>query len=169
MQYLLNYFLIAIIVGLVLKYAPGVGMDDKQIVSTILIALGIVILSDVLFVKRSEGMGQIDLMDMMSKYKGGPIVYDDPRPIRAMDEDEFESRLRHGYLDSDPARLHYGEFSEDLRGRTMGGDRISMDELQSLMCQSKMDSFARQRNLHKFVPETQVGKDRSHLNWQKLY
>jgi hypothetical protein len=138
MNNLLRYLLVAVVIGLILKYTPDVGMTDNQVLTAVLVALIVIVLADLLFGVR-EGMKAVGGHD-------GSFMFEDPEPITSFYEDEMESHPQFDFDISEPAMIQYGEFTEDLRGRRHHRREIMNDQLPSKICKSKVKSFIRQNN-----------------------
>ena len=173
-QTLLKYILIALVMTGLLKYTPGLNMDDQKMCSIILITLALVFVMDIMSKKRNEGMGSIAAVVKPTRVNGlcnAPIRYPNPYRFGTLDEDEIASHLRYdNSLPSNPL-IQHGQFSEDLRGIPSDSiaSNLTMDELQAQICQSKMNDFMNQHNHVRWSPHTHIGKSRGFVDWQRFY
>lgn len=159
MNNLLRYLLVAVLIGLILKYTPDVGMNDNQVLTAVLVALIVIVLVD-LFVGVREGMRTVANHD-------GSFMFEDPEPITSFYQDEMELHPQFDFDISEPAMLQYGEFTEDLRGRRPGRREIMNDQLPAKICKSKVKSFIRQNNF--MNPIQNPIDNNSSVHWQQFY
>jgi len=175
-QPLLKYILIALVVAGLLKYTPGLDMDNEKICTLILIASVLLFVVDMLS-KNNEGMDSVSAVVDPNAATGlcnGPIRYPNPYRLNSLDQDEVQSYLRYDNNLPDNPLIQHGQFSGDLRGgyrqfEPNYGSNITMDKYQALICQSKMNDFVQQHNHFRWTPHTQIGKARSYLNWKHFY
>jgi len=158
MNNLLKYLLVAVIIGLILKYTPDVDMTDNQVLTAAIVALIVIVVVDLLFGGR-EGMRVVPGHD-------GSFMFEDPEPITSMYEDEMEAHPQYDFDISEPAMIQYGEFTEDLRGRHHRKE-IPADRIPAKICKSKVKSFIRQNNFMR--PLQNPIHNNSRVHWQNFY
>ena len=148
MNNLLRYLLVAVLIGLILKYTPDVGMTDNQVLTAVLVALIVIVLVD-LFAGVREGMHSTGM------------------PISSVFEDEMEAHPEFDFDIAEPAMIQYGEFTQDLRGRPPHRREIMNDQLPAKICRSKVKSFIRQNNF--MDPIQNPIHNNSRVHWQPFY
>lgn len=168
----LKYLLIAILVGLLFKFMPNLGMNDHQVLTSLLLVLIVIIVVDLLF-GVTEGLQNVTPIQNYN----GPFVFADPEPVSSTFEDEMHLHQRFDFDLAEPAMIQDGEVNEDLSGRQIDGT-IPADAIPSLICESKINSFIRQNNFMRPSQVTNDGnvsyaghdaEDVNRVHWQQFY
>ena len=195
-QFILRYMLIALIVGVILKYTPGINIDDNKICSIILVCIALIFTIDVILKRRVEKMVS-DKNAIIVSEEIPPIIADDintnpteivyqqpeealcdeslrfPHPYTLSSEEEDEIASFQKYDHNLPNHLLIQQTKSPgyylANNGNYSNKGVSHDKLQSLICRSKMNDLYEQHNHFKWSPHTHIGKSRGYVNWKSFY
>ncbi len=144
---IIKYVIIAIIFAYLLNSLPYGKPTTQTIMCSVLGLFVVMYVLDCIFDKR-EGMHY----DSNYKYPN-QYLYDSP------DEDYLQTGLKYDYDLPGYYLINNGTFSN--KG-------ISFDNVDKLIAASKYHDLVEQDNHVVASPHTHIGKERGHLNWEKM-
>jgi len=174
---LVKYIILAAIITFLIKSFPQFGLDNNYIIGAVIIGI-------IVFYFINTGSYDIDI-----PYFGDDEEYENMEAIAAEEQAGTQQIVPKSQCEKPviaPMKYPFTSIHEDIIASGLNYDfntpgyylinnnqyssnGISYDQVEDLICASKLNDLYNQHNHAKWTPYTHLGKDRGHMNHEKIY